>query len=132
MIDLYGLSPAQIAEKFDLLTEERDHYKRELGLAVTADKIDRLKRRWKLTPREAQILAALHTRAGRTVGRALLMDVLYGGHDEPEIKIIDVFSCKLRKKMGGFDYIETVWGVGFRLTPLGVEAVDAALLVGQC
>ncbi len=42
-----------------------------------------------------------------------------GGMDEPEIKIIDVFVCKLRKKLavasGGKDYIETVWGRGYLL-----------------
>ena len=46
-------------------------------------------------------------------------DHLYGGIDEPEIKIIDVFVCKLRKKLaeatGGSHYIETVWGRGYRL-----------------
>ena len=39
--------------------------------------------------------------------------------DEPEIKIIDVFVCKLRKKLadasGGVNYIETVWGRGYML-----------------
>jgi two-component system cell cycle response regulator CtrA len=44
---------------------------------------------------------------------------LYGGMDEPEIKIIDVFMCKLRKKLAaasnGKDYIETVWGRGYVL-----------------
>ena len=44
---------------------------------------------------------------------------LYGGMDEPELKIIDVFICKLRKKLanaaGGANYIETVWGRGYVL-----------------
>jgi two-component system cell cycle response regulator CtrA len=39
--------------------------------------------------------------------------------DEPEVKIIDVFICKLRKKLadaaGGDNYIETVWGRGYVL-----------------
>lgn len=37
----------------------------------------------------------------------------------PELKIIDVFICKLRKKLGeaidGENYIETVWGRGYVL-----------------
>jgi two-component system cell cycle response regulator CtrA len=53
---------------------------------------------------------------------------LYGGMDEPEIKIIDVFICKMRKKLanasGGKDYIETVWGRGYVLRqPMDEEAV---------
>ncbi len=47
------------------------------------------------------------------------MNDLYGGMDEPEMKIIDVFVCKLRKKLnaatGGENYIETVWGRGYTL-----------------
>jgi two-component system cell cycle response regulator CtrA len=39
--------------------------------------------------------------------------------DEPLFKIIDVFICKLRKKLtnasGGKDYIETEWGRGYVL-----------------
>jgi len=49
----------------------------------------------------------------------MFLDHLYGGIDEPELKIIDVFICKLRKKIaaatGGSHYIETVWGRGYVL-----------------
>jgi two-component system cell cycle response regulator CtrA len=49
----------------------------------------------------------------------MFLDHLYGGIDEPELKIIDVFICKLRKKIaaatGGQHYIETVWGRGYVL-----------------
>ena len=49
----------------------------------------------------------------------MFLSHLYGGKDEPEIKIIDVFVCKLRKKLskasGGFNYIKTVWGRGYTL-----------------
>jgi len=54
-----------------------------------------------------------------TLTKEMFLDHLYGGMDEPEIKIIDVFVCKLRKKLvqatGGNHYIETVWGRGYRL-----------------
>ncbi len=47
------------------------------------------------------------------------MNDLYGGVDEPELKIVDVFICKLRKKLnaanGGENYIETIWGRGYTL-----------------
>jgi two-component system cell cycle response regulator CtrA len=49
----------------------------------------------------------------------MFLNHLYGDLDEPEVKIIDVFVCKLRKKLanasGGLDYIETVWGRGYAL-----------------
>jgi two-component system cell cycle response regulator CtrA len=49
----------------------------------------------------------------------MFLNHLYGGMDEPELKIIDVFICKLRKKLaaatGGEHYIETVWGRGYVL-----------------
>ena len=49
----------------------------------------------------------------------MFLNHLYGGMDEPELKIIDVFVCKLRKKLaeasGGKNYIETVWGRGYML-----------------
>jgi two-component system cell cycle response regulator CtrA len=49
----------------------------------------------------------------------MFLNHLYGGMDEPELKIIDVFVCKLRKKLaqatGGKHYIETVWGRGYVL-----------------
>ena len=49
----------------------------------------------------------------------MFLNHLYSSMDEPEIKIIDVFVCKLRKKLseasGGVNYIETVWGRGYML-----------------
>ena len=51
--------------------------------------------------------------------KEMFLSALYGGMDEPEIKIIDVFICKLRKKLaeasGGKDYIKTIWGRGYTL-----------------
>ena len=48
-----------------------------------------------------------------------MLNHLYGGMDEPELKIIDVFICKLRKKLvqatNGENYIETIWGRGYAL-----------------
>jgi two-component system cell cycle response regulator CtrA len=69
-----------------------------------------------LTGKEYQILEFLSLRKGTTLTKEMFLNHLYGGMDEPEIKIIDVFICKLRKKLanasGGKDYIETVWGRG--------------------
>jgi len=63
-----------------------------------------------------------------TLTKEMFLNHLYGGMDEPEIKIIDVFICKLRKKLanasGGKNYIETVWGRGYVLRhPTDKEAV---------
>jgi two-component system, cell cycle response regulator CtrA len=58
-------------------------------------------------------------RKGTTLTKEMFLNHLYGGMDEPELKIIDVFVCKLRKKLaqatGGSHYIETVWGRGYVL-----------------
>ncbi len=69
-----------------------------------------------LTRREYSILELLALRKGSTLTKDMIMSHLYGGMDEPEIKIIDVFVCKLRKKLssaGGENVIETVWGRGY-------------------
>ena len=81
-----------------------------------------------LTGKEYQMLELLSLRKGTSVTKEMFLTNLYGGMDEPEIKIVDVFICKLRKKLanasGGKDYIETVWGRGHMLRqPAAVEDV---------
>ena len=72
-----------------------------------------------LTGKEYGILELLSLRKGTTLTKEMFLNHLYGGMDEPELKIIDVFICKLRKKLvastGGQHYIETVWGRGYVL-----------------
>jgi len=72
-----------------------------------------------LTGKEYQMLELLSLRKGSTLTKEMFLNHLYGGMDEPEVKIIDVFICKLRKKLalstGGANYIETVWGRGYVL-----------------
>ena len=72
-----------------------------------------------LTAKEYGILELLSLRKGTTLTKEMFLNHLYGGMDEPELKIIDVFVCKLRKKLstatGGEHYIETVWGRGYVL-----------------
>ena len=72
----------------------------------------------KVTAKEYGILELLALRRGTTLSKEVFLDHLYGGIDEPEQKIIDVFICKLRKKIqavGGGPGIETVWGQGYVL-----------------
>jgi two-component system cell cycle response regulator CtrA len=100
-------------------------------------------RRLHVTGKEYSILELLSLRKGTTLTKEMFLDHLYGGIDEPELKIIDVFICKLRKKIaaatGGDHYIETVWGRGYVLkdpevqpdaqaasTPSGAPAHDRA------
>mgnify|MGYP000057733895 CR=1 FL=1 len=72
-----------------------------------------------LTGKEYQMLELLRLRKGTTLTKEMFLNHLYGGMDEPELKIIDVFICKLRKKLseatGGDNHIETVWGRGYVL-----------------
>ena len=72
-----------------------------------------------LTNKEYAILELLAMRKGTILTKEIFINHLYGGINEPEIKIIDVFICKLRKKLsdasGGTNYIETVWGRGYML-----------------
>lgn len=72
-----------------------------------------------LTGKEYAILELLALRKGTTLTKEQFLNHLYGGMDEPDLKIIDVFVCKLRKKLsqhlGGVNYIETVWGRGYML-----------------
>ena len=72
-----------------------------------------------LTGKEYQMMELLSLRKGSTLTKEMFLNHLYGGMDEPELKIIDVFICKLRKKIatanGGSHYIGTVWGRGYVL-----------------
>ncbi len=84
-----------------------------------------------LTGKEYAMLELLSLRKGTTLTKEMFLNHLYGGMDEPELKIIDVFICKLRKKLAqatsGDNYIETVWGRGYVLRDPDEGAVkDAA------
>src|ERR1700710_2947039 len=82
-----------------------------------------------LTGKEYQMLELLSLRKGTTLTKEMFLNHLYGGMDEPELKIIDVFICKLRKKLAaathGQHHIETVWGRGYVLRDPH-EAIEAS------
>ena len=75
-----------------------------------------------LTGKEYSILELLSRHKGTTVTKETFLNHLYGGRNEPEIKIIDLYISKLRKKLaqasGGQHFIETVWGRGYVLRDL--------------
>ncbi len=82
-----------------------------------------------LTGKEYQMLELLSLRKGKTLTKEMFLNHLYGGMDEPELKIIDVFICKLRKKLSlatdRDNYIETVWGRGYVLRdPVAADGPD--------
>jgi len=82
-----------------------------------------------LTGKEYQMLELLALRKGTTLTKEMFLSHLYGGMDEPEMKIVDVFICKLRKKLasasGGKDYIETIWGRGYVMREPSENAASA-------
>ncbi len=84
-----------------------------------------------LTGKEYGILELLSLRKGTTLTKEMFLNHLYGGIDEPELKIVDVFICKIRKKLAavaaGENYIETVWGRGYVLRdPAGRSTASVA------
>jgi two-component system cell cycle response regulator CtrA len=91
----------------------------DLTVNVDAKTVHIKQVRVNLTGKEYQMLELLSLRRGTTITKEMFLSQLYGGMDEPEIKIIDVFMCKVRKKLAeasnGKDYIETVWGRGYLL-----------------
>ena len=88
-----------------------------------------------VTPKEYGILELLSLRKGKPLTKDMFLDHLYGGMDEPEQKIVDVFICKLRKKIAaltGDDHgIQTVWGHGYVLRDAVVAAPGLAELDKQ-
>jgi two-component system cell cycle response regulator CtrA len=88
----------------------------------------------RLSRKQYRILELLSLWQGTTVTKEMLLGHLYGGMDEPGLKIIDVFVCHLRKKLaqvtGGQHYIHTIWGRGYVLRdpapmPTAVLTVNA-------
>ncbi|MEM7739685.1 MAG: response regulator transcription factor [Pseudomonadota bacterium] len=90
-----------------------------LSVNLDAKTVEVAGQRVHLTGKEYQMLELLSLRKGTTLTKEMFLNHLYGGMDEPELKIIDVFICKLRKKLSaateGEHYIETVWGRGYVL-----------------
>lgn len=91
----------------------------QLKIDLNAKTVEAKDKPLKLTRREYSILELLAIRKGATLSKEVFLNHLYGGMEEPEFKIIDVFVCKLRKKLANAlndeNYIQTVWGRGYML-----------------
>jgi two-component system cell cycle response regulator CtrA len=91
----------------------------DLVVNLDAKTVEVQSRRVHLTGKEYRMLELLSLRKGTMLTKEMLFGLLYGGRDEPQIKIIDVFICKIRRKLanasGGRNYIETIWGNGYVL-----------------
>jgi two-component system cell cycle response regulator CtrA len=84
-----------------------------------------------LTGKEYAILELLVLRKGMVLTKEAFLNHLYGGMDEPEMKIIDVFICKLRKKLaqaGADALIGTVWGRGYMLREPSSDGARSAAI----
>ena len=102
-----------------------------LSLDLSAKEVSVQGRPVHLTTKEYAILELLLMRRGTVLSKENFLDHLYGGMDEPDAKIIDVFVCKLRKKLqqaGAPNVIGTVWGRGYIIRDVPMAAPPAAFL----
>jgi len=99
----------------------------DLIVSLEARNVELQGQKLHLTGKEYQMLELLALRIGSTLTKEMFLNHLYGDMDEPEAKIIDVFICKLRKKLanasGGQDYVETIWGRGYALREPTKQAI---------
>jgi two-component system cell cycle response regulator CtrA len=97
-----------------------------MAVDLTARTVEIDGRPLSVTPKEYGILELLSLRRGKTLTKEMFLDHLYGGMDEPQQKIVDVFICKLRKKIAGLTGedagIRTVWGQGYTLSEASFPA----------
>ena len=101
----------------------------QLSVNLDAHTVEVESRSVHLTGKEYGILELLSLRKGTTLTKEMFLNHLYNGIDEPELKIIDVFVCKLRKKLAkatstSEHYIHTVWGRGYVLREPEEELAD--------
>lgn len=99
--------------------------RQDLGLVEDRALVSRLIARWALTPKEAALLQCLYARGGMIATKEQILHAIYGHADTaPEVKIVDVFACKIRGKVGA-EAIVTEWGAGYRMSGAFLAEVNA-------
>lgn len=99
---------------------------------TSAEFSSKLMKHFKLTSTEAALFSML-VRRPETTKASLHLAVQKPDKDETEEKIVDVLVCKIRTKFRKrgpvelVDQIETIWGVGYYLTPVGRKFVMKTL-----
>lgn len=120
------------AERISDLESEVAFFKSELGLAEDAERVDRLRRAFGLTPSEAAILAAMHAAKGRALHISQLLEATPGkgrsGDATDEMKLAQAFVCRIRQKVGA-DHVLTVFSDRYRLSDEGVGLCNGALAI---
>lgn len=98
----------------------------QMTLNLDAKTVEVAGKQLHLTGREYQMLEIMSLRKGTTLTKEMFLNYLYADMDEPGLKIIDVFVCKIRKKIAratcGANYIQTVWGRGYILNDPNVQS----------
>ena len=130
--ELVAVVGTAVRHSYGVLTGQRIEFAEgEFVLETARQRVSNIKtgERVALTSYEYDFLEELVLRQGTTVTREMLLNRLYAGKKEPELKIIDVYACKLRKKLGKTScrkehkkpegIIRTVWGRGYVLDGLG-------------
>lgn len=118
--EIHGLT-----QKVAILEAENADLKRALGQSHDATRIDALRRKWRFTTREAEYVLTLYAAHPRVMTKGALMDALYLDRtNEPEIKIIDIWACKIRRKAG---FLHTVWAQGYRLSDAALIQIGEAI-----
>jgi two-component system cell cycle response regulator CtrA len=83
----------------------------------------------RVTKREFDVLELLLLRRGTLVSKDDFLQRLYGSEDGPDSRTLDVFICKLRRKLaaaGAAEFIRTAWGRGYMAEEPPVAGIDAA------
>jgi len=113
-----------LEERVAELEERVAYLESELGLAQNTARESLFRQAFGLTGQEARLVMALYDVKGRILSKYQLEDAIQRVAGGTALKIADVYVCRVRKRMG-YDAIETVWGLGYKLTPKGVAMVDA-------
>lgn len=118
----------RVCDERDRLRDENDHYRNEERASVEIERVAAIRKATRLFPAPAAMLLRLYDARGRLISKERLEELVPPVRVEERVdwKVVDVYMHRIRKVLG-FDVIETIWGNGYRLTPLGVAAVERAL-----